>query len=1187
MKLIIIILFTCFMQVSANSFAQRITLVEKHASLETLLNKISLQTGYDFFTNAKLIKAARRVDVNLNNATLEEALEMCFRGQDLEYTINNKSVIVKKKTASFLDKVLSTFANIDVRGRVVDENGRPLAGANILVLKGETTLTGASTNANGEFFIRGIDDQSRISISFIGYRTRILSPATDMGTISLVSGAEDLQTVTIVNTGYQTLSKERSAGSFGKPDMKVIANRTTSQNLLQRLEGQVPGLAINNTIVDGRPSTRVLIRGLTSVNSASSPLYVVDGIPIADFSTINPQDIADVSVLKDATAASIWGARAANGVIVVTTKKGERNSKVNVTYNGYVNFMGKPDLGYSPYLSSREYIQTAEELFNSPGYQTLYSYAQATNATAGGMAPHDVILYNQANLTAAQQRAALENLANTDNREHILDTWYRNAATINNTFSLQGGAERYAFYASGAYTKTISSIPGEKNSAYQLTLNQDFKVNNFIDLSLRSNVNYNVTSAKNPLSVNFSFLPYQYFRDASGNGLSLPWMASPSYPEARRLDFQNRSRINLDYNPIDEFERSNRTGNDLVTRNQFIARVKLFKGLRFEGTYGFTRGSNRSSIFEDQANYAVRAELLGATQDLASSGLPFRSYFPTSGGRLTSTNGYTQNWTIRNVLNYENSWKNGLHMLNLLAGQEAQEQKFKTYRTRVRGWNPQLLTTSSPIDWYTVSTSGVYSINGIGGYLFDDSYYEDPASLSRFTSYFGNFAYTFKRNYSLNGSIRNDQSNLFGLDKGAQNKPSWSIGARWAVSNEKFMDQADWLSTLALRLTYGIGGNSPGPGLAASDDILQSITTTFAPGQQSLQIATPANRRLTWERTSTANLGADFGILKNRITGSIDAYHRITTDMLGDVTTNILTGVNTLYGNSGKLDNKGIEISLNTLNLESGNFTWSSNLSFAYNKNKIVSLTPFQPITSAAGRIGQQFVEGYGAYALWAYDFIGLDNVGDPQIRKADGSTTKASSGNSIPLANDVLYMGTTQPKWTGGFGNTFTYKQFTLSAQTIFNFGHVMRNDVNTFYAGRLYGQGSGAFGNIHPDFLLRWRQPGDEARTNIPSYIVNSATSASQRNTDYYTQGNLNVLDASYIKLRDISLQYSLPNALVKRLSVQQITLRSNLNNILLWAANDEGIDPDYYGLSNSPLTRPIRPNQATISFGLDVRF
>ncbi|MCD0487781.1 SusC/RagA family TonB-linked outer membrane protein [Pedobacter sp. MC2016-14] len=1190
MKLTTFILIVALAQVSAKGYAQKITLNGRNIPLENILKSIRQQSGYEFIYDVNELKN-QRITVVLSGVSVEEAIKEAIKDLPLSYKIINKNIVLTKNKPSLIEKIVNVMSAINIHGIVVDDKGRPLSGATIVVNLGENILARSITDAKGEFYARSVQEESKVSISYIGYKTQVLDAKTEMGRITLQPGQETLNEVSVVlNNGYVTLSKERSAGSFAKADMKIVADRTTSTNLLQRLEGQLPGLVINNS-GGGAP---VLVRGLTTIPTGArtntAPLYIVDNVPVADLSNINPEDVADVTLLRDATAASIWGARAANGVIVVTTKRGERNNRVTASYRGSVNFPNKPDFGYVPYLNSRQYVQVAEELYNipqtaySPSYLSVYPLNTVSTTNAGGMAPHDAILYSS--MTVAQKRAALDSLGSVNNRDQILDLWYRDQMNLSHTVNIQGGGNRYNFYASGAFTNNISSVIGTKDNMYQTTINQDFTVNNFISLSLNSRINYGLTSSKRaPASIGAAFLPYQIFRDASGNNINMPWIQS--YPEAIRLDFQNRSRIDLNYNPLDEIERGSTSGNNLSVSNQLGTRINLFKGLRFDGTYSFARTTVKSESFDAQNSYRTRTDLLSTTQNPATpGGVPVYNY-PTLGGIYETGNNYVQNWTIRNSLSYENSWTNGLHRLNALAGQEANETKSNGLSTRVRGWDRDLLRSTQAIDWYRLGNAGIGNriVSNTTTIISDGSFNDTGLAITRFTSYFGNLAYTFNNKYSLNASIRADQSNLFGLDKSAQNRPVWSIGGRWTVSDEKFMAQAEWLSSLALRLTYGIAGNAPSPGTAASDDILARSTSNFSPGSTALEIATPANRTLTWERTATKNLGLDFGFLRGRITGTIDAYYRKTEDLLGSVITHSLTGYPSVTGNIGTLENKGVEFSLSTRNVESAAFRWGTNFNFAFNKNQITSVNPATPVTSASGRIAQQFVNGYEAFAMWAYRFAGLDHdFGDPLVRKADGTIIKAPSGNTIPRAEDVMFMGTTQPKWSGGLTNTFNYKQFSLSANAIFNFGHVMRNDINTFYSGRLYaGSASNFAGNIHPDFLQRWKQPGDEAFTNIPSYVPGT-TSLSRRNTDYYTQGDINVLDASYVKLRDISIAYSLPTSIIRRLALQQVTIRSNINNLpVIWAANHEGIDPDYGG----GFTRSSRPKQGTLSFGLDVRF
>lgn len=1195
MKLTIMFLLAAILQVSARTDAQNVTYSGKSVKVENLLSVFKKQTGYVFSYWEEDIHGLPPVSISFRQTPLETALTEVLKGLPLKYSIQGRTVFITK-VPNVIPSAESSVAlpPIDVQGRTVNTQGEPLVGVTVTI-KGSNR--GTSTDTKGEFVLRGVDERATLVFSGVNVETYEMpvNGKRDLSIIRLtLRVAVGAEVIVTVNTGYQTLSKERSAGSFAKPDMKIVADRTTSMNILQRLDGLIPGLVLNNTRIPGAPATiaPVLIRGLTTIPTGTGvntgvnagPLYVVDGLPIENFNTINPDDIEDITVLKDATAASIWGSRAANGVIIVTSKKGQRNNRVTTSYRGLVNFTGKPDLDYVPNLRSADYIRIAEEIFDP----AAFPWATVGAATSSGLAPHEQILYNRTRglINEAQKRASLDSLAALDNKQQILDLWYRNAMNMNHTINVQGGGAKYNFYGSGNFANTVSNNIGEQDKRYQMQLNQEWSVGNFVTIRINSNLNYGVTSGKAAYGGrDLTFLPYQLFRDASGSNISTPSLLG--YSDVGRLDYQTRSRINLNYNALDELELGWTKANNLSSRNQVGVTAKLFKGLRFDGTYGFARGTSKSESYADQHAYSVRTTLLSTAQNPSSpGGVPVYN-FPATGGDYSIVNGFSQNWTIRNLLNYDNSWKDGLHSLTVLAGQEAQEQRSGSSTSRAKGWDNRLLRSVSYIDWAKL-TAGITN-RIIGGSISypDISFSSTGESITRFTSYFGNVGYTYNGKYTINSSVRADQSNLFGLDKSAQNKPVWSVGGRWAVSQEHFMNKVEWLPTLALRITYGIAGNAPPPGVSASSDILLTANNAFTPGVPTLNVSTPANRALTWERTATKNLGLDFGILKNKIAGSVDLYHKVTNDLLGNVVLNFLTGYANVTGNVGKLENKGVELSLNTINIQSLAFRWSTNFNFAYNKNKIVELNPATPITTAAGRIEQQFVNGYDAFAMWAYQFAGLDNLGDPKVRKADGTTTKATSGTSIPQINDVLFSGTTQPKWTGGLSNSFSYKQFTLTAQAIFSFGHVMRNDVNTFYFGRLTNEyrasAVGPFGgNIHPDFLLRWKQPGDEALTNVPSYVPLSATSSARRNLSYYTQGDINVLDASYIKMRDISLSYSFPSSITRKLGVQQVRLQSNINNILLWTANNEGIDPEYGGG-----IRFARPNQATVSFGLNVGF
>jgi len=1185
MRLTTIILIMAITQVSASTYAQRITLTEKNANMRSVFDRISDQSGYNFVFTSDLLKKTRPVTINVKNMQLDKVLEQIFADQPVSYTIEDKTVVIKVQERGFFNNLMSNFLAITVRGKVLDEKGQPLVGASV-ALKGKNRSV--KTDVNGAFYIDNVEENDRLVIRYIGYLDKEIVALQDLGTIRMDVSVGDLQELNVtVNTGYQSLPKERSAGSFAKPDMEILASRSGSMSIIQRLDGLVAGLTVNNS--PGATQNPFLLRGLTTVGTEiltgvfsgtpRSPLYVVDGITMDDITSINPQDVEDITVLKDASAASIWGARAANGVIVITTKKGVSNEKVKIQYDGFVNLQGKPDLDYFPVLSNQQFIQAAEEIFNP----TLYPYTPTST-----YAPHDLLLYGLATNPVAARRG-LDSLAAINNKQQIRDLWYRNGMLMNQTISVSGGGQRYSFYGSGAYTANRSNRPGEKNDTYKINLRQDFSIGKRVKLNLITDLTNNVTNQPRNITVDNRFYPYQLFQDADGNNISMPYMAGIS--ESNRLDYETRSRIDLNYNPMDEVERGYTKGDMFLSRNVLGVNVKLIDGLSFNGTYGFVKGNTKTETYDDSKSYPLRRELLEFTVAPTSASTPVY-YLPTTGGTLGIANANQRNWTIRNQLNYGKSWKDGLHQLNMLMGQEAQESLTATNTSKVRGFN-ELLQNYTLLDYATLNSTGVANpvLPNLGArsVLTEGYFGVNSGTPVRFTSYYANGAYTFKGRYTANSSLRIDKSNLFGLDKSAQNKPAWSAGVKWLLTEESFLKEIDWLNSLGLRTTYGVGGMAPSPGTAASFDVIASTGSVFLPNNRGLAIATPANRSLSWESTTTLNLGLDFSVLKSRLNGSVDFYQRKTTDLLGQVPTNNFTGYANIVGNIGDMKNDGVELTLNSVNVTGNGFRWSSLLNLAYNKNKITTLTNRIPVTTGNGRVTEQYVAGYPAYAVFAFEYAGLDAVGDPQVKLADGTITKLPNATK---PEDIRYMGTSQPVWSGGFSNTFSYKSLSLSANAIFNLGHVMRNDVNTFYSGSRFtsftlAQGF-ASGNVHADFAKRWKQAGDELVTDVPSFESNVTLNGSRRSLNYYSLADINVVSASYIKLRDITLSYAMPQSVMKWTKADQITLRAQVSNLMLWRANDSGIDPEFQ-LANGANggVRTLLTNQGTVTFGLNVKF
>ena len=1167
-------IFFVFLLSHLVSAAQTITisLSKKEASLKEVLGAIRKQSGYDFLFNKDQLAKAKPVTIKVQNADLKTVLDLCFRDQPFTYALENKVIVVVNKVV-FENKTML----IDLKLRVTDQKGNPLPSAT--VQSKEAGISGY-TDSDGRFTLSRAPEDARIVLSYIGYKTdTIIARKRSEMTVMLSQQSNQMDEVSIVSTGYQQISKERATGSFGKPDMKLFQKRVGTQDIMSRLDGLVAGVTViqgpkgstGSRGFGGGNTRQSIIRGKSSVSLESDPLYVVNGVPVTDLSVINPDDVADITVLKDASAAAIWGVKATNGVIVITTKKGSSMKPLKISYSGNLTFFGKPDFDYVPVMSSNEYIRTAREIFNP----TVFPYA---TLGTGFIAPHDQLLYDQNRglITESQANRGLDSLSRINNKDQILDLWYRNAVSTNQTLSASGGALGYNFYASASYTNTRSNRPGEKSNVYRINLNQTFIPVPRLTIGLSTALNNTLGSMNRNISIQNDFLPYQLFKDADGNNLRMNYLQGLS-PEVRQ-DYQTRSRINLDYSPLDEVHQGFTNSNALSINLTGSVNLKLWKGFSFDGTYSYQKSPETNISYNDSQTYNLRKELLEFTVARTAEDIPVY-YLPAKGGTYQTVNYDSRNWTVRNQLVYNANLRDDRDHLNLQIGHEALEQLGTNKTTTVRGYNLDL-ESYERLDYATLNR-GVFGAVSSFRSVFNELPFVSKERLNRNESFFGLFNYTMDQKYMLDASIRRDYSNLFGSDKGSQRKPTYSLGGKWIISKETFLSNLIWVNHLGLRATYGITGNSPYIGAGSTRDILQIETNTVT--GDAYILAGLANNKLSFEKTRTLNLGIDFTLLNNFISGSIDLYDKKTTDLLGTVKVNPLNGGSNITGNLGNLRNRGIELNLRSVNVQLRDFNWTSNLIFSFNRNKLLA---YSAVTADQltdfGRLAASYVVGYNAFPLFAYQFAGLDELGDPKIRLADGTVTKE---RDAAKAEDLVYMGTTIPKFNGGLSNTFRYKNLSLTANIAYSLGHVMRRDLNTFYDGRLAKSASSFVGNINPQFLDRWKNPGDELHTNVPSYVPNVGMSYSRRDVNYYNYADINVVSASYVKLREVTLNYTVNPKMLTKLHVEALNLFLQTGNFMLWRANDYGIDPEYQTFSSG--VRAMPAFRHSFSFGANLTF
>lgn len=1164
MKLTAIFLLVLCLQAGAQGIAQTITLKGNNLSIEQVFTAVKKQTGYRIAGNKEVLKIAKPVTIDVKDMPLQRFLSQVFNDQPLTWEIVDKNIFISRKPAPPILQPAYTPLPVDLRGRVFDEKGEAIAGVTVAV-KGTMSL--AITNEAGFFSISANNPDATLLFSAIGYQSQEFKfdPTKQTNSVVLKVKVQEMNAVVVerYNTGYQSLTKERATGAFSKPDMEVVNKRTGTMDIIGRMEGLVPGLQVglggSSSISrngNGTSTQKSIIRGIGTVNGGTDPLYVVNGVIANDFASVNPDDIEDITILKDAAAAAIWGARAANGVLVITTKSGSKNQRLNVSYSGFVNYSGKPYFGPNRMMNSQEYIQAAKETFD-PVYNSWGSRIY------GVVAPHDQILYDQyrGRITAVQANKSLDSLAAIDNTSQIRDLWMRSAFTTNHTASVSGGNNTYSFYGSLGYTGVTSATPGERNNAYKLNFSQNLNIGRRVKLSLNTSAVNSVTSRKNAITIGNNFLPYQLFKDEAGNSLSMNYLTG--YTDSLRRDYETRSRISLQYNPLDEMDYSRTNSNTLHMNVTANLTINIWKGLSFIGSYGYLKAPGSITSYTDNKAIEIRKQIVSLTVAPTAASTPVY-YYPLTGGVYTTTSNDQRNYTVRNQLVYDAQPRQGKDNLTIQVGQEAQEQSSFNASSTVVGYDEKLGTYAT-LNYAALQNGVPGTVTGYG-YLYVSQLFQDK-QFSRYNSLFGLASYTINHKYSIDASWRRDHSNQFGSDVSTQNKPIWSFGAKWQLGRETFLQPAKWLNELGLRATLGITGNSPYSGAATPSDILRSVSASNSGGMgggagqiagDGLTISSPVNRKLSWETTRTLNIGADFAVLNRRISGSINWYSRITTDMLGSVPLNPLTGTISFTGNLGKMSNKGVELNLRSINLQSKNWQWSTAVAFSYNTNKLVSFAKLNPVLNTASyRMQGGFLAGYAMKSLFAYQFAGLDNMGDPQIYTDNRKNITKQMNTAKP--EDVLYMGTTQPRFTGGFTNTVGYKGFSLMTNIVFNAGAKMRRPVNSFYTGLLASRQGFQNANYNAWFVDRWKQPGDEARTNIPSYVSNEYLSWTRRDVSYYTNGDLNVISAAYVKLRDVSLSYSFGANALKALNMQSMSVFVQTNNFLLWTDNGEKIDPD----------------------------
>lgn len=1143
---------------------KKLTINIEKTNLKSALDQIATKASVVIiFSNLPELK--NTVSLHVKNKSLKEALNDLLAPLTLSYRlIDDKIVIIQepeKKVQPMKDKGSLPPASLKVGGKVTDAKGNALSGATIRI-KGENRLT--VTDKNGEFQLDNVSVNAVLQISFIGYQTQeiVIENEQRYLTIALVTNELSLDAVNVVSTGYQTLPKERATGSFAQVDNQLL-NRRVSTDVISQLEGVVPGLLFNrNTDNSANGHTDISIRGTNTLFANNQPLIVLDNFPYdGDINNINPNDIENITILKDAAAASIWGVQSGNGVIVINTKKGRKNQPLTIELNANITVGNKPNLFYGPNnLKTTDFIDLETSLFNKGFYDSKLS---------AGYLPITPVVQILADarsgkLTSAQATQQIDAFRNVDVRDQENKLFYQKSVNQQYALSFRGGSAKSDYAFSLGDDHDLSYYRGNSNN--RITVNSLVNFFPVKDLKLTAGINYVQSEANtdNPiyngqLTVGGSAIyPYAQLADANGNALPIPKDYALRYTSTTSSKF-----LDWNYRPLDELNSADNASKLVDNRINLGAEYTFLKHFNLSLKYQYEHSANNSPNYYSQDTYFARNLINEYTQVNANGSL---SYPIPIGGILQQSNSVLNSNRGRAQANYNNIW-NQKHELNVIAGAEISDAVNETNANTAYGYNRDNETSSGNINYantYTISPSGTGQQipNSLGFGKTTDHY----------LSYFSNAAYTYSGRYTISASGRIDKSNLFGVNTNQKSVPLYSTGIAWDISKEGFY-HLSWLPYVKLRGTYGYTGNINKSATAVTT--LSQSSRAYYSGDPYNVIANPGNPELRWEKVRMINLGLDFGIFKNIISGSVEYYTKRGIDLFGNSPLAPSSGLTTFFGNTADTKGHGIDLVITSRNINNKNFKWTTDFLFSQVSDIV---TKYDVMSTSASYINSSNAStivplvGKSLYGLYSYQWAGLTHTtGDPQgYLNGTVSTNYANIISKTPVSG-MVYNGSSRPTIFGSFRNTFYYQAFSLSVNMIYKMDYYFRRTSFT----------SSGLPFATTDYYKRWQKPGDELITNVPSIQYPPFNN----NRDIFYQNSSVLIDkGDHIRLQDITLSYNLDTGDKRqRLPFAHLQVYSYLNNLgILWRANKDHLDPDLSTNSTNALPLPF-----TISFGIKAKF
>jgi TonB-linked SusC/RagA family outer membrane protein len=1122
----ILLLISVFQTLAAVSFSQTASLSLRinNAAVKDVLQKIEDQSDYYFLYSSKVIDVDRKINVNLENSNIEKILSAIFIGTSTSYKIDGRLIILQDSPTydSF-----GTLQPRTIKGTIKNTQGELMPGVTI-VIKG--TSRGTISDSEGNFSLTNVPGGAVLLISFVGMRPQEII-VDNQSTFNIILEEDTTEVEEVMVVAYGTAKKSTFTGSSTVVKSETL-EKISGSGFAEALQGMSAGVNVVNN--EGNPGgdTRIQIRGIGSMSASSNPLYVVDGMPYdGKLTSISPADIESMTVLKDASASSLYGSRAANGVVVITTKKGKSN-KPQVNFR---SAWGTSDLAVKNPTKANPYEQltnTWEGMYNDQYYKygqtDEYARSWASSNVLGKILKAVTNSKGESSYVSPfrhiNENYVLEDGTINPNLEMVWDEsdydWYGAVYSrkIRQDYSLDVSGTstdgKTNYYFSGSYLDDLGYGLNQYFKRYAFRTNISTQVNNWLEMG--DNMAYSNSRQNNSgfirALVFCTTMASPYLRNVDNTD----WEYSQK-TGTRMLDYGTYSNNFFGIHPLnnrgdywdnpDDASFSNVMASMLSAR--YYAEFKLPKKLKF-----------RTNISLDDNN--VKNIEYGSAVHGADQLAPYGVTVKTNGGSASRANQRTNSITWNNLLTYENKF--GDHSINALLGHELYSYRY--YYDYCYGEGIMQL--------------GQYEVESATTNWSASSYKDTYALLS----FLGKIDYGYKDKYYLSASLRSDGSSRF--SEGNRWGNFFSVGTSWRISKELFMEELTWLDNLSLRASYGATGNDNIGSYYAYQATYESDDLYGNAGLKPSTLSTPD---LKWEKNEQFNAGIDFTVFRD-LSGTIEYYKRKSKDLLyyKELPLSAQAGTATgSYTNLGDIENYGLEITLSANVIKTRDFRWNIDANWSSLKNKITYL-PGGEYTYTDRTATYKMAEGHSRYEFFMPSNAGVDpETGNALfwIKDNTGNWVTTSTWSDV-TTDDYQWQGSALPKGYGSVTNSFRYKGFDLSAMLYYSYGGKMYDYI---YLERVTLRGGvGVIQDLVGD---RWRKPGDKAY--FPRWS-NDDYSSTRQATNFW------IFDNNYVRLRNLTLGYSLPKSMIGKIGLSNVRLYLSGDNLLTFgSAKKRYTDPE----------------------------